>query len=237
MQARLALSAPSARRLLGQDMNGIRDQVLQVSGLEFGYDKPLLAIPHLEICSGESLAVLGPSGCGKTSLLHLIAGLLKPTSGTITILEHEITSLDERSTDRIRGENLGIVFQRLFLIPAISVLDNMLLSQRLSRTGVDEPFAIQLLDKLGIADQANKLPTQLSQGQAQRAAIARALAHRPALLIADEPTSALDNHNALNAVELLSEVSKASGAALMIVTHDERVRDQADRTYDLGAIT
>ena len=113
----------------------------------------------------------------------------------------------------------------------------MLLSQRLSRTGVDEPFAIQLLDKLGIAGQANKLPTQLSQGQAQRAAIARSLAHRPALLIADEPTSALDNQNALNAVELLSEISKASGAALMIVTHDERVRDQADRTYDLGAIT
>ena len=154
-------------------MNGTKDQVLQVSGLEFGYDKPLLAIPHLEICSGESLAVLGPSGCGKTSLLHLVAGLLKPTSGTITILEHEITSLDERSTDRIRGENLGIVFQRLFLIPAISVLDNMLLSQRLSRTGVDEPFAIQLLDKLGIADQANKLPTQLSQGQAQRGHRAR----------------------------------------------------------------
>ena len=134
---------------MGQDMNGTKDQVLQVSGLEFGYDKPLLAIPHLEIYSGESLAVLGPSGCGKTSLLHLIAGLLKPKSGTITILEHEITSLDERSIDRIRGENLGIVFQRLFLIPAISVLDNMLLSQRLSRTGVYDSFAIVLLDNQG----------------------------------------------------------------------------------------
>ena len=133
-----------------------------------------------------------------------------------------------------------MVFQQFNLFPHLSIVDNCTLApiwvKKLPKKQAEE-IAMNNLKRVQIDDQALKFPGQLSGGQQQRAAIARALCMEPKIMLFDEPTSALDNHNALNAVELLSEVSKASGAALMIVTHDERVRDQADRTYDLGAIT
>ncbi|MFT6518006.1 MAG: putative ABC transport system ATP-binding protein [Candidatus Azotimanducaceae bacterium] len=209
--------------------------VVELNNLEFGYDKPILRIAHFALKIRESVAVFGPSGCGKTTLMHLIAGLLRPQKGTVKINGTDITALSEAFVDRVRGQNIGIVFQQLHLIPSISVIDNLLLGQRLARVPTDRPFAMELLAQLGLAHLIDQMPAKLSQGESQRVAIARAVAHRPSLLIADEPTSALDRANADDALGVLREITYTNAAALIIVTHDERVRDSIDRVFDLGA--
>jgi putative ABC transport system ATP-binding protein len=214
-------------------MQKIPDSTLQIRNLSFSFgETPLLEIDDLHIQPGDQVAVIGPSGCGKTTFMHLISGLLRPQSGVIEIQGQDIGQLKEWQMDRLRGREIGIVFQRLHLIPALSVLDNLLLAQRLARVAVDKSNARQLLDRLGIADQSGLMPASLSQGQAQRAAIARAV--NPKLVIGDEPTSALDDQNAAEAINLLKELSENSGFALLVVTHDERVRASMDQVLDLG---
>ncbi len=209
--------------------------VLEISNLAFSYgDQPLLDIEKFEILAKERVAVLGPSGCGKTTFMHLITGLLRPQAGVIRIGGTDITSLSEAEIDHIRGENIGIVFQRLHLVPSITVIENLLLAQRLARCPIDRDHALSLLDRLGIGELADRKPQALSQGQAQRVAIARAVAHKPSLLVADEPTSALDDGNAADALSVLSDLTTSSGAALVVVTHDGRVRGEMDRVFALG---
>lgn len=216
----------------------LNDSVLNISNLVFSYDQtPFLEVSQFEVTAGENVAVLGPSGCGKTTFMHLITGLLRPQSGSIVIGGTEITTLSESEIDRVRGQHMGIVFQRLHLLPTISVLDNLLLAQRLARATIDREYALSLLKQLDIEELAGKPPTRLSQGQAQRVAIARSVAHRPRLLVADEPTSALDDTNAQEAMKLLGELTSTTGAALVIVTHDHRVRDQMDRVFDMAALS
>ena len=219
-------------------MSDASNIALKIRGLEFGYSKePLLEIDELQIQKGEHLAVIGPSGCGKTTFMHLVSGLIRPQVGTIEIQGCNITRLKEWEMDRFRGRSIGVVFQRLHLLSAISVLSNLLLAQRLARMTPDKKKAMKLLDRLGIAAQAHSLPAILSQGQAQRAAIARAVIHNPSLVIGDEPTSALDNASAADAIQLIKELSESVGFALLIVTHDERVRGSMDRVLDLGGQT
>lgn len=207
--------------------------VLSIQNLEFRYDRPLINIEQFEVAARESVAVLGPSGCGKTTFMHLIAGLLRPSKGSIQINGTDLAYLSESAVDRIRGKNMGIVFQRLHLVPSITVIDNLLLAQRLARAPIDRQYANELLQKLGISELAGQKPQQLSQGQAQRVAIARSVAHRPTLLVADEPTSALDDANAEEAITVLRELTTSTDAALIVVTHDERVRTKVDRIYHL----
>jgi putative ABC transport system ATP-binding protein len=207
--------------------------VLEIRNLTFGYDQALLNIDAFTLAQQESIAVLGPSGCGKTTFMHLLTGLLRPDAGSIQINGTEITTLSEAKIDQLRGQQIGIVFQRMHLIPSISILDNLLLAQRLARVPSDKNYARRLLEQLGIADLGNKRPTTLSQGQVQRAAIARAVAHKPSLLVADEPTSALDDKNARDAIAILKDLTIGNSAALIVVTHDERVRASLQRTYDL----
>ncbi|MGK0342546.1 MAG: putative ABC transport system ATP-binding protein [Candidatus Azotimanducaceae bacterium] len=216
----------------------MNEYTLAIDNLAFGYgDKPLIKIEKMRIRARERVAIIGPSGCGKTTFIHLVAGLIRPQSGSIRILSREITKLKEWEVDRIRGREIGIVFQRLYLMPSISILDNLLLAQRLARANIDSDLAMQLLERLGIAEFSSALPHKLSQGQAQRAAIARAIVHKPALVIGDEPTSALDDGNTREAIQLLTELSETVGFSLMIVTHDERVRDEMDRVIRLGVIS
>lgn len=208
---------------------------LSIKNLSFSYDtEPLLDLAEFEVAAQQRVAIIGPSGCGKTTLMHLIAGLIKPNAGSIRINYQEITTLSEPDMDRLRGREIGIVFQRLHLMPAISVLDNLLLAQKLARVPTDKAHATLMLEKLGVADFKDVLPNNLSQGQAQRAAIARSIIHKPSLVIADEPTSALDSQNASEAIQLLSELSDSVGFGLLVVTHDERVRSSMDRVLDLG---
>ena len=219
-------------------MSDASNIALKIRGLEFGYGKePLLEIDELQIQKGEHLAVIGPSGCGKTTFMHLVSGLIRPQVGTIEIQGCNITRLKEWEMDRFRGRSIGVVFQRLHLLSAISVLNNLLLAQRLARMTPDKKKAMKLLDRLGIAAQAHSQPAILSQGQSQRAAIARAVIHNPSLVIGDEPTSALDNASAADAIQLIKELSESVGFALLIVTHDERVRGSMDRVLDLGGQT
>ena len=208
--------------------------VVELNKLEFSYDQPILRIDHFAVALRESIAVLGPSGCGKTTFMHLIAGLLRPQKGSVKINGSDICLLSEAAVDRVRGQNIGIVFQQLHLVASISVMDNLLLGQRLARVPIDRLFAMELLAQLGIAHLIDQMPGRLSQGESQRVAIARAVAHRPSLLIADEPTSALDRTNAEDALGVLHEITNNNAAALIIVTHDDRVRGCTDRVFDLG---
>lgn len=211
-------------------------EALHIQDLEFAYDsRPVLRLDRLVLNAGETCAVLGPSGCGKSTLLHLIAGLIAPTRGSVRVCGQALGELGRSARDRYRGRHLGLVFQRLHLLPALNVLDNLLLAQQLARVPRDPAAAQSLLVELGLGSLARARPSRLSQGQAQRVAIARALVHHPALLLADEPTSSLDDDNAERAIELLRSRARAAGAALLVATHDQRIRGRFDQELKLEA--
>ena len=210
---------------------------LEAQDLVFSYGATkVVDLPSFALPAGESVAIIGPSGCGKTTLLHLFAGLLPPAAGSIRILGTEVTSLAASEWDRFRGHNIGMVFQRLLLIPALSVRQNLELARKLSRTNAGPQRIDELLQQLGVAEQAEHKPSMLSQGQAQRVAIARALVHSPALVLADEPTSALDDDRAGQALQLLKGAAQSAGAALVVVTHDQRVRGALDHELELHPV-
>ncbi|MFK8053832.1 MAG: ABC transporter ATP-binding protein [Woeseiaceae bacterium] len=211
---------------------------IEVSALKFGYDGSLTVdIDKFTLEKGKSVSVIGPSGCGKTSFLHLVAGLLTPQSGDITILGQSLATLNGAQLDRFRGSTLGLVLQKFHLIRALTVRENLLLAGRLSRKPPTSAGMIDLLRKLDILDVTDHKPSMLSQGQAQRAAIARALIHRPPIVLADEPTSALDDRNAAEAIELLRSLVAETDAALVVVTHDQRIRGVLDADFDFGSTT
>ena len=189
-------------------MQNTQEPVLSIKDLTFSYStEPLIDIQSFDLQQKEQVAVIGPSGSGKSTLMHLIAGLIRPTRGNIQLSGQEITQLKEWQIDRLRGKEVGIVFQKFHLLPSITVFENLLLAQRMARVNIDKSRAKNLLQRLGISELANHMPRELSQGQVQRAAIARAVVHRPSLVIGDEPTSALDDKNSQEAIGLLQELS------------------------------
>ncbi|GAB4484635.1 MAG: ABC transporter ATP-binding protein [Erythrobacter tepidarius] len=202
--------------------------MLTVRNLSKAYaGRQVLLDISLTLRSGEKMLLLGPSGSGKSTLLACLCGLVRPDTGKVTLDDAPIN-------DAIRRRHFGIVFQTLRLVSALSLSANLVLAQRL-QTGRSDPALIaHLLERLGIAGRANARPHQLSQGEAQRAAIARALAVRPAILVADEPTSALDQANAAIVARLLADLADEAGAALIIATHDERLRPHVPRTLTLA---
>lgn len=196
--------------------------------------RPVLERLSLAIPAGAHHLLLGPSGSGKTTLLNLVAGLLTPDSGRIEVAGEEMASAAPRQRDAIRRRHVGIVFQAIRLVGALSIRANLELAQRLA--GRRDPGLItRLLERLGLAELADRRPRQLSQGEAQRAAIARALATRPSLLLADEPTSALDDGNAARVAELLIESAAETGATLVVATHDARLLAHVPAHLRLGA--
>lgn len=204
--------------------------LLHIEHLQHRYAQDVaLKLDHLTLSAGEQLLVLGPSGCGKSTLLHVIAGLLRPSSGRISVCGQDLSQLSASAMDRFRGHHLGIIFQRLHLIPALTVAQNLALAQRLSRSSGGGHDVQDMLARLGIESCANALPGTLSQGQAQRVAVARALVHSPRLLLADEPTSSLDDDNAQRSMTLIREHAQKTGAGLIVVTHDQRLRGQFTR--------
>lgn len=181
-------------------------------------------MPDLFCQAGSTLLVTGNSGKGKTTYLHILAGLLKPKSGEIFIDNNEITHLKGSKADKFRGKNIGVVFQKSHFIASLSVLENLEMASWLATGKKHTKRAKELLNKLDILEQAHKQPSQLSVGQQQRVSIARALMNEPKVLLADEPTSSLDDKNADNVIELLESLSKEYKAALIIVTHDSRIK-------------
>lgn len=199
--------------------------VLEISGLGYGYDaRPVLDGFDLTQQPGEHRVLLGPSGSGKTTLIHLIAGLLSPGRGFILIDGEMISDLPASKRDDVRRRKIGVVFQTLRLVAALDVTQNLLLAQRLAGQRPDHGEVKTLLAELGIAHRAQARPRELSQGEAQRAAIARGLVIRPKLLIADEPTSALDDANAERVARLLIDTAEKHGSTLLVATHDTRIR-------------
>ena len=184
---------------------------------------------------GGQWLMLGPSGSGKTTLLHILAGILRPTAGSASIAGQDLSELSAAELDRFRGRNIGIVLQRLHLLPSLTVAENVQLAQFLSGLPQDRTRVHEVLAGLDLADKADARPHALSHGQAQRAAIARAVVNRPRLLLADEPTSNLDDASCAQALDLLLTQAAACGATLVIATHDQRVKARVSNHYQLGA--
>lgn len=208
-----------------------------------GATAPLLDIPSFQMGQRERLFLRGPSGSGKSTLLGLIAGVLEPQSGSVSVLGEDMAKLSGSARDRLRADHLGVIFQMFNLVPYLSVLQNVTLPCRFSaarRKAVEaagSPLdeAKRLLGRLGLSDEKllARPVTELSVGQQQRVAVARALIGGPEILIADEPTSALDADARDRFIELLSEEANRSGAALLFVSHDAALASHFDRSVDL----
>ena len=197
----------------------------------------VVALDHLslDIAHGEFVAIVGRSGSGKTTLLNLLAGIDRPTSGTVLVEGGDLGSLTESGLAGWRGQNVGLVFQFFQLLPTLSVAENVMLPMDFARTipvGERRDRAQDLLERVGIGDQADKMPSTLSGGQQQRAAIARALANDPPLLLADEPTGNLDSVTAGAVLKLFAELN-ADGQTIVVVTHETDIRSVVARQVTL----
>ncbi len=202
--------------------------------LAFAYDSQnKFEFPDIYCGAGEGLLILGPSGMGKTTLLHLLAGLLRPSAGVIEIDGVDLTQLRDRELDRFRGANVGIIFQRNHFIGALSIEENLNMAARLAGKSVANKTITGLLANLGIAEKAGVKPANLSEGQKQRASIARAMVNQPKVLLADEPSSALDDENCHQVIDLLKHQASQQQAALLIVTHDQRLREAFSNVVQL----
>ncbi|MFC9820301.1 ABC transporter ATP-binding protein [Streptomyces erythrochromogenes] len=204
------------------DQDGARQVVVRLDDVhkEYGDAKALDGL-SLEIRAGDAVAVMGPSGCGKSTLLNMVAGLDRPTSGTVEVQGHDLGGLNETGLALFRRRHIGMVFQFFNLIDDLPALDNVALAAQLTGTPARQARrrALELLDELGVADRRNNYPATLSGGERQRVAVARALMNRPALLLADEPTGALDSRSGEQVMDLLIDLNQI-GQTLLIVTHD-----------------
>ncbi|MFG2972545.1 ABC transporter ATP-binding protein [Streptomyces sp. NPDC048331] len=190
---------------------------------EYGDAKALDGL-SLEIRAGDAVAVMGPSGCGKSTLLNMVAGLDRPTSGTVEVQGQNLGGLNETGLALFRRRHVGMIFQFFNLIDDLPVLDNVALAAQLTGAPARQARrrALELLDELGVADRRNNYPATLSGGERQRVAVARALMNRPALLLADEPTGALDSRAGEQVMDLLIDLNQI-GQTLLIVTHDPQL--------------
>lgn len=189
----------------------------------------------LSVEAGEFAALVGPSGCGKTTLLNLIGGLDRPTRGTVRVDRTDLSQLSDADLVRFRLEHIGFVFQAYNLIPVLTALENTVFIMELQGIPAAERNrrGMELLDAVGLADKAHHRPAQLSGGQQQRVAVARALASKPAFVLADEPTANLDSKSAATLLDIMVELNRTEGTLFLFSTHDPRVVDRAKRTFHL----
>lgn len=209
--------------------------MLQIKSLVKQFSQPgggqltVLDIDEFNIDAGEQVALIGQSGGGKTTLLHLIAGLLTPTSGSIQVNGVELTRLSEQGRDRFRAETIGYVFQTFNLLPAFTALENVKLGMTFGQSRNDSDRARDLLNRVGLGDRAHYRPSQLSVGQQQRVAIARALASQPKVLLADEPTANVDPVSAGAVLDLIRDSCSDENVSLLMVTHSMEIAESFSR--------
>lgn len=189
----------------------------------------------LEINAGGTVAIVGASGSGKTTLLGILAGLDLPTSGRVFLVGEELTSLDEEQRARVRGEQVGFVFQTFQLLRSLTALENVMLPGELHGDPDAQREALRLLEKVGLGERTGHYPTQLSGGEQQRVAIARAFASRPNVLFADEPTGNLDTATGQRIIDLLFELNAEYATTLVLVTHDDRLASRCERVVEIVA--
>lgn len=207
--------------------------MIKTESLKFSYDgKKYFDFPDINLDSGENLLIIGNSGIGKTTLLHLLAGILKPESGSINISGTDISKFSDTELDKFRGDNIGIVFQKPHFISSLTINENLKLAKYLSpsKTSGD---AKKILESLNIRDKYQQKPNQLSEGEKQRASIALALINSPSLILADEPTSSLDDFNCDNVIKLLKKQAKDHKAQLIVITHDARLKKHFKNNLNL----
>ena len=215
--------------------------LLELHDLKKSYRAPdgtrdlVVDVPHFTLEAEQQIALEGQSGSGKTTLLNLIAGILKPDSGRVVLAEEDLAQLSESRRDTFRARHVGYVFQTFNLLQGYTALENVLMGMFFGR-GPDRAFAGGLLERLGLAGRLDYRPHQLSIGQQQPVALARALANHPDLVLADEPTGNLDSVRAKEALELVRTVCREQKAALLLVSHDRGVLGQFDTTVELSQI-
>ena len=225
----------------------LASQVVELVGVSKEYTASGAKVKALDNVSlvvkpGMLVVVLGPSGAGKTTLLNLVAGLEKPSSGTVTVLGNELSASDENSISSFRCAHIGFVFQSYNLVSTLTASENVELMMELAgwqNFEQNEKLTRELVGMVGLTDRMNHLPSQLSGGEQQRIAIARALANDPPLVLADEPTGNLDSSTGLGVVQLLADLKEKKGKTVLITTHDERIVERADVIYRLekGVLT
>jgi putative ABC transport system ATP-binding protein len=200
--------------------------MLKTDNLKFYYNKSQqsFSFPNINLKKQESLLILGKSGIGKTTLLHLMAGLLKPVEGSVFIKNTDINSLSNNKLDTFRGQHIGIVFQKKYALSSLKVIENLQARIYFSKKKIATSQINTLLDELEIIDFKNHKINELSEGQLQRLAIALSVIHNPTIILADEPTSSLDDKNCSIVIELLKKQAKKHKANLIIITHDQRVK-------------
>ena len=216
--------------------------MLEIRDLLKSYTEPsgnrllILDIPQLNIAQGEQVVLRGESGGGKTTLLHIISGIVTADSGSIRLDGTELTAFSESRRDRIRADKIGYVFQSFNLLPAFTALENVRLGMTFARNKLSAERGKELLSKVGLADRMHYRPSQLSVGQQQRVAVARALANKPRLLLADEPTANVDPANQKRIIDLIKEVCRDELVAILLVTHSDEIAGQFERVERLEQI-
>ena len=186
---------------------------------------------NMEMDGNDFISIMGPSGSGKSTLLHLLSGLDRPTSGALTYDGRDIYSLSDKELSGFRRRRIGFIFQQFHLLPVLTAKENIIMPLLLDKRQPDEAYLEQLTQMLGIHDRLTHLPHELSGGQQQRVAIARALAARPDIIFADEPTGNLDSKSGGEVMVLLQNIWKKMGTKLVVITHDSRVAQMADRQF------
>jgi putative ABC transport system ATP-binding protein len=212
-------------------------EAINLSKTYDGGETPVRALrsANLKLERGDFVALMGPSGCGKSSLLHLCGGMDRPTSGSIVIEGKPLQELDDSALTRLRRTRIGFVFQFFNLLPTLTIAENIalpLLLAGVSKTKA-EGEAKSWIDRVGIAGRSGHYPQQLSGGEMQRTALARAVAHQPALLLADEPTGNLDSTNSLRVLKLLRELNEETGVTVLLATHSAEIAASAERVLHM----
>ena len=207
--------------------------MIKTKGVEFNYDNQVFfKFQDINLKSSENLLIIGSSGIGKTTLLHLLAGLLESSSGSIKLFEKELSDLSSHQLDRFRKNNIGIVFQRPHFVNSLTVKENLQLAQYIGNKKNNNRID-SILKNLNILDKSNKKTNLLSQGEKQRASIALAIVNSPKLILADEPTSSLDDSNCSNVIKLLKKQATEYGAQLIVITHDSRLKKHFNKSIEL----
>ena len=218
-----------------------RGVVLRLTGVRKAFRSPdgesltVIDVPSFELAQGEQVALRGASDSGKTTLLNLIAGILDADAGSIEVDGADLVKLGEGARDALRARSIGYVFQTFNLLQGYTALENVMLGMMFGR-GADTAFATEMLTRVGLAARLHHRPRQLSVGQQQRVAVARALANHPRLVLADEPTGNLDPRHALEALDLIRTVCREQNAALLLVSHDPSVLARFERVEDLAVV-